>query len=727
VFHVEGLAKVHTCGAQRTRGTSARQRHTCVFRRRVTFLNPLLLLGLAAAAIPIAVHLFNFRRPKRVAFSSLAFLREQQASTMQRVRIKQWLLLALRILALACLGFAFARPVVEGLVGDALGRPASSVAVIVDASPSMERRDAGGALIDQARALASALIVELDGGDEVFVLTTDPARAAPPLSPEVALDAVEEIEVGWAGRSVAQTIARAAALLDAADHPLREIYVVSDLQRSGLADSSRTPVGFDGRVVLMPVGAAGVPATSAAVVDVSVESRLIQAGQPVQVRATLLNTGSDELTGYGVRVELEGVQVAQQTADLPPGEPVDVMLSFTPRAGGWLAGRVALEADAFEADDARAFALYVPERLRILVASGADASTTYLRAALAAPSDGSLFDVTYASSDALATAALDGFDAVILAGSFPSADGVVARLERFVRSGGGVLAFADAQSGGTAALVQALGGGRIEPARGSDTPLTSSDRVAREHPVFEGVFGPGGGGAETIEVRRFAPYAAGQVAERTLVRLASGDPLVQEVPAGEGALLLVTAAPDPSWTDLPTRGLWLPLVYRSLLYLASAGDAQAPTLLPGSDASLAVPSAQRYALIGPDGAERAANVRPGVAGSRLDTGDALGRPGVYTVVADGQPVAQVAVGLDPAESVLEAASAEEASANVTAVTGLPVETFGAASAAQEAAGAALGLGSGGREIWNGLLWLSLIFLIAETVVARRWRPEGASA
>ncbi len=697
----------------------------------MTFLNPLLLLGLAAAAIPIAVHLFNFRRPKRVAFSSLAFLREQQASTMQRVKVKQWLLLALRILALACLGLAFARPIVEGWAGNALGRPASSVAIIVDTSPSMLRRDAGGELLDQAKTLGASLVNELDVGDEFFVLTTSPGDHTLALrTPGAALDALEELDVSYAGQPLTQAIARAAGLLEEAAHPLREIYVVSDVQRSTLADSTRAPIGFEGRVVLLGVGDTDLPDVGAAVTDVRVESRIVQMGQPVQLRATVANTGARDLVGYGVRVELEGVQVAQQTVDVPAGETVDVLMTLTPRQRGWLGGSVAVEADGFEADDARSFALNVPGQTRVLVAAGLGADARYLRTALDAAqgADGSLFDVVYADADALATQPLDDVDVLVLLGTHSSADGIVGRLARYVQSGGGVLAFADAQPGGTAALVSAVGGGGVAAARGAaGEPLTQSDRVEREHPVFARVFGSGDRQAETIAVQRYAPYSAGRSGERTLIRLASGNPLVQEIPAGEGALLFVAAAPDPSWTDLPTRGLWLPLVYRSLLYLASGDAAQGVQLRPGQSASLAVPGAERYAVIGPDGVERAGDVRVGAAGARLETGGVTSLPGVYTVEADGLVATRFAVGLDARESLLESAPAQEASANVTAVTGLAVETEIGARSAVQTAQAALGLGSGGREVWNVLLWLSLFFLLAETVVARRWRPEGTSS
>ena len=87
----------------------------------MAFLNPLVLLGLAAAAIPLIIHLFNFRKPKQVDFSSLAFLRELEKRTMRRMRLKQWLLLLLRTLAIVCLVLAFARPTKTSVWEDVFG------------------------------------------------------------------------------------------------------------------------------------------------------------------------------------------------------------------------------------------------------------------------------------------------------------------------------------------------------------------------------------------------------------------------------------------------------------------------------------------------------------------------------------------------------------------------------------------------------------------------------
>ena len=76
----------------------------------MNFLNPVFLAGLAAAAIPILIHLFTRRQPKSIPFSSLEFLAEVHQSEIRRLKLKQWVLLALRTLAIAALAIAMAKP-----------------------------------------------------------------------------------------------------------------------------------------------------------------------------------------------------------------------------------------------------------------------------------------------------------------------------------------------------------------------------------------------------------------------------------------------------------------------------------------------------------------------------------------------------------------------------------------------------------------------------------------
>ena len=59
----------------------------------LTFLTPLFLAGLAAAAIPLLVHLTRSRRVKKMTFSSTQFFGEDFLRSSRMSRIKEWLLL----------------------------------------------------------------------------------------------------------------------------------------------------------------------------------------------------------------------------------------------------------------------------------------------------------------------------------------------------------------------------------------------------------------------------------------------------------------------------------------------------------------------------------------------------------------------------------------------------------------------------------------------------------
>ncbi|MDE2827481.1 MAG: BatA domain-containing protein, partial [Bacteroidota bacterium] len=117
----------------------------------MAFINPLILFGLIAAAIPLLVYLFNFRRPQRLDYSSLALLHALQRTTLQRIRIRNWLLLLLRTLALCVLVIAFARPTLTDSAGTRFfGRSSMSAVLALDASLSMMQRDSDGTRLEQA-------------------------------------------------------------------------------------------------------------------------------------------------------------------------------------------------------------------------------------------------------------------------------------------------------------------------------------------------------------------------------------------------------------------------------------------------------------------------------------------------------------------------------------------------------------------------------------------------
>ena len=147
-----------------------------------------------------------------------------------------------------------------------------------------------------------------------------------------------------------------------------------------------------------------------------------------------------------------------------------------------------------------------------------------------------------------------------------------------------MLAFPGEQPETLNALLSAVGGGQITGALGAsdgDRLGTSTD-VDLDHPLFAGVFDSPRPTPEAIDIRRIVRYRPGGGDEATLIGTQPGPPLLQEIRHGAGSVLLVGVAADLGWSDLPQRGLFVPLLFRSAGYLA-AGSSVADSGNGGQD------------------------------------------------------------------------------------------------------------------------------------------------
>src|ERR1051325_3713155 len=137
----------------------------------MVFLNPLVLLGMAAAAIPLILHLLNLRKLRTIHFSTLTFLKELQQTRIRRLKLRQLLLLLIRTLLIVFLILAFARPALRGTMFGGFGSHANSTLVfILDDSFSMTASDEHGEFFKQAKDAAVRLAGLLKEGDEAFLI-----------------------------------------------------------------------------------------------------------------------------------------------------------------------------------------------------------------------------------------------------------------------------------------------------------------------------------------------------------------------------------------------------------------------------------------------------------------------------------------------------------------------------------------------------------------------------
>lgn len=706
----------------------------------MSFLNPLVLLALATIAIPLLLHLFNLRRPQRVDFSSLAFVKELQKSAVQRVRIKQWLLLALRMLAIACLVLAFAQPTLTGDLAGIGQKVRTAHAIVVDNSLSMTMADAEGVYLSQAKDRAEGVVSVASDGDDVLVWPVAREGSVRPSivqSLPAARDAVRQVEPGAGAQTVASAIAQAARELEESTAPRRIVYVASDLQRSTLGDSVASRATGPVAATLLPVGTRRH--ANAGVTDVQVQSRIVEVGQAVQIEATIVNHGDEALPGSVASVYLEGDRVAQATATLDAGQSTTVSFTVSPGSRGWLTGTVEIEDDAFAADNARPFVLHVPRERRVLLVRGENQQTRYVDLALSSEmiADRFAFRTERVPEGELPSTELGSYDAVLLVGPRTLSSGEVSALKRYVERGGGVMFFPSAQARPEQydALFNAWGGGGFRGFSGelgARRSIATFERVDRQHPLFEGVFDTdrdqGASEVESPDVfyAMNAPTAGSR--GQTLIELSNGFPFLQELRLGQGVALVSAVSPDPRWSDLPVRGLFIPLLYRSVYYLSAGTSVSGETITAGTATELRITGVspqEELRLIGPDGVERVPEQRSLFGATLLDVGADLQVPGIYDLKAGETLIRRIAVGLDARESDLKTVEAESAREILEEATGAAVTSLETATSASVEQ--ALERQRSGTEIWNVFLLLALAFLVTEQVLSRLWQPETVSA
>jgi len=579
----------------------------------------------------------------------------------------------------------------------------------------------------------------MQSGDELYLnptVTTSPSSTAHQ-NQASALQALMSIEADEGTMILNRTVAPASDLLKTSANPNKEVFVLSDLQESTFSNGIQTELEKETVLHLIPVGTRAH--NNIAISEIEVLSRILSEGELVRMEATLINYGERSAEDVVVSLYLEGERVARATASLAAGESTRVPIAVTPRSAGWLGGQIEIQDSDFRSDDVRNFTLFIPEERRILVVSGQASTTVYIELALSeeVTQRRVRFDVERIEETALARATLGTYDTVVLSGVIDLSSGERAALIEYVRAGGGLLIF---PGDGLVisdynVLLEALGGGQIEsitdPA-GGDVSVAGFDQFDVEHALFEGMFeadqASGTPRLEQPDIFRMMMYQPGNGTEQTLIRLSGNRSFLQEIRHDLGSVILFAVAPENEWSDFPVRGLFIPLLYRSIYYLSAGGSVMGEEFTVGSAAQIRLPGVSSNATVTVD-AENGDSYIPELRRSPGNTlaliGSGFLSKGLYNVVVDRQVVRRFAVHPVIEESNLELLEAEEAAAELTRALGNPVNILDLSNSDTETVKAQLVTVRTGVELWNVFMMLALVMLLAEMLVEKKWRPEAA--
>ena len=683
------------------------------------FLNSAILLAGLAALIPLVIHLFSRRRVKVIEFSSLRHLKEMEKRQLRRLKIRQWLLLLLRMLIVLVAVLAFARPTArEGSTGS---HAAVSAVILFDNSASMNRSVADGDLLDLTRQRTAQLLETFSQSDEVALidleqLATESSSGL--ASSSAALVRLNNLSAGSGSAQFERGLETAVELLTASDNYNREVYLVSDRQRSSLPESD--PL----RDTDIPLYLVDLPLENndnLGLVAVDFGGQLIQPGHDFDLVATVRNYGRRDSDDRIASLYIDGRRVAQADVTVSAGGEAGVRFTQSVSSTGFHSGFVELTDDYFGADNRYYFSFRIPDRSNLLII---DADPIASLLALALVPDQTItgyWSVKQTQPELLSGVNFLDYDVVVLAGVPTLNDTQLRRLQAFVRRGG---ALAIAYGGRTdidyfnRAWSNVTGVTYQDPVRQSFTRAGyySFDQVDLNHPIFQPF---GFDQNEMPEIKFYTlPRLSVTGSADILMTFTGGQPALVESEYGRGKVITLCGPISPEYSDLTSHGFFVPLVSRLVEYLAADLTSLETRLFVGQTVvrALASPESIGYQvdLISPDSS--GVRVVPEDDNGSLVVPVTPLQAGIYRLATNGREIDRWAVNVDPAECDLTSVDPDQMAVSLGAEEfhQLPFDQPLAATIADFRVG---------RELWQIFLWAAVVLMAVEALLGRRSTVE----
>jgi len=516
------------------------------------FAHPEFLYALSALAIPVLIHLFNFRRFKTVYFTNVRFLRELQEQTKRQAQLKHYLVLLSRLLAITFLVLAFAGPY---RADEAQGNPTKNyVSIYLDNSFSMDGQSSEGRLLDVAKQRAIELVESYRSSDRFQVVTNDfEGKHQRWLTQEAVVNEIEQIELTPAVRTLEQVHNRQVDMRSTQDGEGRFTpFWFSDFQQSASDFSTWQP---DSAFPVQWVRFTPQTEQNLYIDSVAFERPIRQANQTENLRVWVRYYGESTRSDIPLRLNINGNQKAIANFSIEPGERKEVTLSYLNDGAGLYRGEVSLEDYPITFDDRFYFQYEVRQFVRILEIH----EDVYSASPLTQLFQRGEFEYERVQIKSIDYGTLGSYDLVILNYPKDLPSGLASELDRFANNGGTVVLFAGPDSKNTVALgVSGLG-----PVLSDTLRLRS---IEYRHPLFSDVFEAQPERMDFPVVYFYRPASIPPQAE-ILMEIENGLPFLYRIPRENGQLYVFVTDLENASGNFPRHALFPPTLY-NMAYLS---------------------------------------------------------------------------------------------------------------------------------------------------------------
>ncbi|MEN0053457.1 MAG: hypothetical protein AAGC65_07295, partial [Mucilaginibacter sp.] len=629
-----------------------------------------------------------------------------------RRNLKERLILAARLLALLFLILAFAKPYLPGQNSVSAAKQ-NVVSVFVDNSYSMETLNREGSLLDDAKQKAKEIASAYNINDRFQLLTQDfEGKHQRLLSRDEFNDAVDQVKISAQSRGLQQIINRQQSLLLTQSGSIKSIYVISDLQKNMAA----MPLKANSNVSVNLIQLKAAALSNVAVDSVWLLSAVHRPGENEKLVVRLHNYSTEKADKIPVKVIINGAQKALGSYTIPAGAVQNDTLAFMGLQAGWQQGKVELQDNPVTFDNQFYFSFNVSNQMPVLLIDGGTPNT-YLKAVFASDP---FFRTQRVPDGNVDYARLNSMPIVIMSDVKAVSTGLAQQLKTYVAKGGTLMVFpaADADLSNYRTFLQGMNASWPQKLVNENIKVSA---LNKQSPVFKNVFESFPENPDLPAVKRYYQLAPSVATQDNLMKLTGGQSFWTGYTSGRGKVYVCAVPLSEDFSNLPRHALFVPIMFR--IALLSGHDLPLFYTL-GQDESIEIPPVQLtekqlLKLVKGD-QSTIPDVRQQEGSTILYLSDQLKETGIYTLKKQDSTLATLAFNDNRAESDMSYLSRQELTKFMPKSTNLLTGT----NASLKGIVAETNFGT---QLWKLCIILALIFLAAEILLIRYFKPDKQSA
>ncbi|MES2874615.1 MAG: BatA domain-containing protein [Bacteroidota bacterium] len=679
------------------------------------FLAPGFLFALLAVAIPIIIHLFNFRKFKKIYFSNVRFLKFVQIQTSSRQHLKDRLILASRILATAFLVFGFAQPYIPNPEQKNAYRQ-QVVSIFIDNSYSMEAVNKEGTLLDESKRRAKEIASAYSLNDKFQLLTNDfEGKFQRLLNYDEFMKAVDEVKISSVTRDLGQIIRRQEDVFTKDPNSKKTVYIISDFQENILP---KAPVQADTSVSVRLVRLKSNPQPNVSIDSIWFTSAIHKPGDSEQVVVKLRNNSDEEAENIPIRIMVNKQQKAIGSLTIEPRATANDTLSFSGLKAGWQEGEIEITDFPVVFDDRFYFSFNVQRSIPLLIINGGN-ENEYLNSVYRSDV---FFTVTNVGFGNINYSGLNRYTLLILNEVGQISEGLIQQLREYVSKGGTLMIYPELAGNqeDLKTLLQTLG---------TDFPtevVTAETKVASinlQHPIFEGVFENIPQNLDLPVARKYLRYSSqNNTTKQRILEFPGRVTFFSEYRLGRGKVYLSAVPLNAETSNFARHSVFVPIMYQTALL--SLRDQSLFHKL-NRDQVIELPkltlNANQTLKLRKDKFEAIPDLRQNENVSQLYVADQIRQTGNYQLLKNDSLLNILSFNDPGPESDLNYANdrvieAKFPGQQIDIITPKPGSMQGAVQSINQ-----------GTSLWKLCIILALIFLAAEILLIRFYRKSHTNA